>query len=270
MRPGSIRNREWTYLADLPVRLRLRGRAQPKAYWYRGFANLGDQLSPALIEWVSGEQPVWVSRTFRGKILGVGSILHQALSAGDLVWGSGLISPRPIRPPDSATFLGVRGPLTRSLIEADVPDVYGDPAVLLPKFYAPAIDKTHEVGVVPHYFDQADMAVDDPRIRFIDVTRPWNQVVNAILSCDVIASSSLHGLIIAEAYGTPAAWTRGTDSADDSGFKFNDYLLSTKRDESVPVPFDRGLTEVLRRVLPPPSIDPEPLIEAGRTGLPRS
>jgi pyruvyltransferase len=44
----------------------------------------------------------------------------------------------------------------------------------------------------------------DPQVRVIDPRRPWRTVVDEIAASDVVISSSLHGVIVAEAYGIPA------------------------------------------------------------------
>ena len=47
--------------------------------------------------------------------------------------------------------LAVRGPLSRNyLLEngVDCPDVYGDPALLFPKYYKPHIYKKYKLGII--------------------------------------------------------------------------------------------------------------------------
>ena len=52
-----------------------------------------------------------------------------------------------------------------------------------------------------------------------------------LLDCELVVSTSLHGLIFAEAFGIPARWVRDTTfpSKRNDVFKFNDHLLSTGR-----------------------------------------
>jgi len=51
-------------------------------------------------------------------------------------------------------------------------------------------------------------------------------VVDAINTCRYVASSSLHGLIVANAYGIPAVWTTFADTLAGDDTKFFDYYES--------------------------------------------
>jgi pyruvyltransferase len=233
------------------------------AFWW-GSLNFGDSLSEVVLGHVSRGTPVCVSHTYSGKMLGVGSVLHRALAEGDVVWGSGAIRETRIVPPPNVRFLAVRGPLTQSIVEGDVPSVFGDPSVLMPEIYSPRKGPRFRVGIVPHYADRAFVKSADPAIKVIDVWWPWRRVIDYITSCDVIVSSSLHGLIVAEAYGVPAAWIRVSDGITGGNFKFNDYYLSTDRPDRQPTPWSQGLDEALRRLTGPPRIDAAPLRTAWR------
>ena len=235
-----------------------------RAYWYRGVPNLGDQLSPQILKWICGAPPIWVDHAYSRKILSTGSIL-DALAPGDTVWGSGLMRDIAVTPPPGVSFLAVRGPLTRMRIRGDVPDVYGDPALLLPAFHAPPVVKRYGVGVVPHYVDLPRVERLDPAIRLIDVRKPWSEVVSQIRECEVILSSSLHGLIVAEAYGIPAGWIRISDRVLGGRFKFNDHYLGTGRDETRPAEWAAGVAAAIRRVSPAPVFDARKLMDAAIT-----
>lgn len=235
-------------------------RNRPRAHWYVGVPNLGDVLSAVVLEWITGHKPVWVTRRYEGKVLAIGSILESALAPNDIVWGAGLIRDAGLQPPSNTRFLAVRGPLTCDRIAGDVPQVYGDPALLLPIFHSREIRKEHQIGVVPHYVDRDVVRINDPAVLIIDVRDPWESVVDTIRACEVVVSSSLHGLIVAEAYKIPCVWVSITDRLVGGWFKFNDYFMGTGREKREPVPWERGLGYAVQNLVPRPEYDLEPLL----------
>lgn len=232
------------------------------AYWYRADHNFGDQMAPWLLEAVTGEIPIWVPWRSQGKILGVGSLMHY-MQDGDVVWGTGAIRNAPVEPHPKARILAVRGPLTRKLLHADVPEIYGDPALLLPRYYDQPQEELYDVGVIPHYVDKPFMQLPyDPSILMIDVDDEWRIVVDNIRKCGSIVSSSLHGLIVAEAYGIPATWVSAGDRLSGGTFKFHDYYLATGREPPAAVSWNGCLPR--QPPPPPPQIDLGPLIAAAK------
>jgi pyruvyltransferase len=229
-------------------------------YWFRGTTNFGDLISPVILAAIFDVEPVWVSKKYRPKVLGAGSILAAA-KAGDVVWGSGLLAPEPFNG-RGVRFLAVRGPRTRSLIEGDVPERYGDPGILIPTVYQPSRpERRYDVGLVPHYRDTDLMTSDDPSVRVIHVKDPdWRATVDQINQCDVIISSSLHGLIVAEAYGIPAVWVQPTDRLRGGRFKFLDYYEGSGRTPHM-ADWSKGLLAVASAAEPPPRLDPGALLE---------
>lgn len=229
-------------------------------YWFTGHPNFGDILSEVILRKVWGIAPVRVSSSFSGKALGTGSILCRAVR-GDVVWGSGLIRPQKFDG-RGIEFTAVRGPRTRSCIQGDVPEIYGDPGVLLPTFYTPRpLARRYDIGVVPHYVDKSAMALDDSGVLFIDIEElDWRLTVDRIAACDIIVSSSLHGIIAAEAYGVPAVWVQPTDGLMGGPFKFHDYYEGTKRD-ALQADWNAGLVSLVNRADAPHGLDPKPLLE---------
>ena len=135
------------------------------------------------------------------------------------------------------------GPLSRGRCIAqgiDCPPVYGDPALLFPRFYWPQISPIHELGIVPHFRD-ADAELlkrlnNESEVVVIDVTSGVEAFVNSLFGCRSIASSSLHGLIAADAYGIPSVWIQLNRADPAGGFKFRDYFESVRRPDVGPVP----------------------------------
>jgi hypothetical protein len=199
---------------------------------------------------------------YRRKVLAVGSVLHH-VAQKDVVWGAGVLRAGTIELPNDARVLAVRGPLSRGMIRGDVPEVYGDPAILVPLIFTPQESKRFRVGVVPHYRDRGVFAYADPAIAEIDVTTDWRDIVTAIVQCETVLSSSLHGLIVAEAYGVPAVWVRLSDRVARQDIKFDDYYLATNRDPVRPIRIEAGrLAAAVNSANSPPILDPSPLIDA--------
>lgn len=211
--------------------------------------NAGDMISAPILE-ALGMGIELVDRKRRGKLLAVGSIM-TALRAGDTVWGSGCIRDKIINAPIKTQFLAVRGPATRNRIKnADVPKIYGDPGLLLPLIYHPVVAKRHKLGILPHYIDKA--AVDSSEGHLIDIQAPWKAVIDEILSCERVVSSTLHGIVFCEAYGVPVTWAKYSDNIIGGAFKFQDYFLGTGRKKQAywkPIDPIEGLPEIQKRLM---------------------
>jgi pyruvyltransferase len=206
-----------------------------------GIRNWGDALNPILVELLSGRKAQPLKGYFHDRYLVVGSILGTANSHAQ-VWGSGFIREgESVMEPPRAVF-AVRGPLSRrALLKAgiDCPEVYGDPALLLPRFFDPDVPKQFDIGVIPHVVDKGHAWIEEHRnalgVKIIDVEGDTWEFVRAVKACRAILSSSLHGLICADAYGVPNAWIRLSDDLIGGAFKFRDYRLSIGAGEPSPI-----------------------------------
>jgi len=175
----------------------------------------------------------------------IGSTVNLLCNEQSVVWGAGVISDDLELPYKPIRVYAVRGPLTRKyLLKRGIacPEVYGDPALLLSLYYRPKIEKKHRMGIVLHYKDQTDenkkrILEAFPDVCFIDIAHydHWLGFVDKLLSCNVILSSSLHGLIMAESYGIPNVWVKLSDNVMGGEFKFHDFFLSINRDRLAPV-----------------------------------
>src|SRR5690242_4901490 len=106
------------------------------AFWCRipSRPNFGDALTPWLIRRLAGRPPLFVRpEDPRVKYFAAGSILSY-VGPRCIVWGSGIATDDDLVLP-AAQLLAVRGPLSRAAALAcggKCPEVYGDPALLLP------------------------------------------------------------------------------------------------------------------------------------------
>lgn len=204
--------------------------------------NYGDVLGKFLVEKISGKKVVftWPKKFsfldfFSPIYVTIGSILAN-VNHKCIVWGSGIIN-KEIKI-KNAKFLAVRGPQTRKyLIDLgyEVPEVYGDPALLLPRYFNPKVDKKYRYGIVPHYNDYKVVEKwfeNRSDIHLIDMmTNDIESKTIEFLQCERIISSSLHGVIIAHTYGIPAVWQKFSDKVFGDDIKYQDYM------ESVQIPF---------------------------------
>ena len=219
------------------------------ARWFTEHSNWGDELNPYLISRISGEQVRLVEDPDVPKYLCVGSTIHLA-DDNTTVWGAGFINPDH-HTVGTPKVLAVRGPKTRHKLTEDgieCPRVFGDPALLLPRFFNPKVTKRYAVGMIPHYIDKGNKWIQKlwnfPEIKKIDIQKPIEDVVKDILECEKIFSSSLHGIIAADAYGIPAYWIKFHNRLGD--FKFEDYLMSVGRDlDPIVITDDTPLNDVL-------------------------
>ena len=200
----------------------------PPRVSFSEYNNFGDKLNATILGKYVGVYKL-VKMKDPKKLVCMGSILEKS-QEGDTIWGSGLMYEKEYQAPVGTTILAVRGKLSRELIKGvDVPEVYGDPALLMPLVYHPNIKKIHKVGYIPHRVDQEIIPEKWKKGFVIDVTQDTYKTIDEILSCEKIVSSCLHGIIVAEAYGIPATWIELSDNVFGKGFKFRDYASSTNR-----------------------------------------
>jgi hypothetical protein len=123
----------------------------------------------------------------------------------------------------------VRGTLTRDRICGQRQSVaLGDPGLLADRLIEPPAVKRHPLGVIPHLIDHNNSEVHTflarhPHAALIDVTSPVRTVLETIAACERVLSSSLHGLVFADALGVPNAWFTASDRLLGGRHKFDDY-----------------------------------------------
>jgi pyruvyltransferase len=194
-----------------------------KAYWYKGdISNVGDMLTPYILKHLTGQEPEWSFDP--GKFLAVGSIA-EFISDNDIVFGSGFIQPMHIEKHENVTFLAVRGAKTAELLKESgyyVPDVLGDPAILMPDIYFPKVKKKYDVAFIPHYVEVKEFKAKY-KGHYISVSNTVEGFISEMLQCKSVITSSLHAYILAEAYGINAEYVQLTDKIIGGMFKFEDY-----------------------------------------------
>lgn len=201
-------------------------------HWGRGLNNFGDCLQPDILR-CYGFTPVYVPQR-RSDVVLAGSILQWVPSDyKGIILGTGGGEQNYDFP--NAYIVGVRGELSLSRLKQEsVIGVVGDPGLIMNKVFPDKVDKTNQLGVIPHFVDKDHVILRQWAARFgkdsllIDVLRNPRDVIHDIKSCEYIVSSSLHGLIIADAFDIPNARfvIRETMPTEFYDYKFKDYYSS--------------------------------------------
>ena len=228
-----------------------------KPVWYFSAegSNFGDKCSSNVISALADVFPLYTSKNTVNRLVFTGSILNELKQFGwklydsDVVYGSGCMQKDgPLPKNCKANIQLVRGPLTRNeLIKAGIqcPEKYGDPGIFIP--FACKIkseSKKYAHGLILHFRDKAANSnniiqiAKQNNIQVIDVFDDPINICKKIQSCSHIYSSSLHGIIVAEAMGISATWVELSNLLEGNGFKFYDYYLGSGRSEDDVVRLD--------------------------------
>ncbi|MCQ4287302.1 polysaccharide pyruvyl transferase family protein [Pseudomonas stutzeri] len=224
-----------------------------KLYWCRGKGrsdpsqrNFGDYLSPLLVEMLAGKQ-VEYTPISRAEMMAIGSILPRERKARRFflprrlhVWGAGTDAPG-LSFSSRHYYHALRGVKSCEQVAGlrDSPAL-GDPGLLAGHWWGDRVKpaKTHRVGIIPHYVDREHPAIIDasklPGVLLIDVFWPVEEVLRAIQSCSFVLSSSMHGLIVADAFEVPNRRLRLSNGLI-SDFKFVDYYSAFSLNEPEPL-----------------------------------
>lgn len=272
-------------------------------YTWKGIRhrNWGDDLNYYFLRELTGRSVVMYHNFKLAKwlhlknYLCIGTLLDAVNYSNPqtIVWGSGVSGQeRSFVHPEK--ILAVRGPKTKELCDrygVPCPEVYGDPAFLLPLAYQPhrgiqgffsvettkakklsanvassvqdsissniysgnfnavsqlstlnTLLSTFKLGIIPHVVDLHHPVIEEIREKYaneiliIDLAhyKKWTDVINQVCSCERILSSSLHGLIVSDAYQVPNCWIELSGKISGGYFKYYDYASSVNRDFSVP------------------------------------
>ena len=241
--------------------------------WGASKQNFGDELSGVLLRLITNQHVRIYSEGRSARLLAVGSIVDLS-TPGDVIWSTGVKNvpstqverERLAAKVKGSVITAMRGPRSRDAIlnvTADdpsrVPAVYGDGALLLPLFFPQLIHHSidpapqMQVLVLPHYHEHAytvtalasfhHSGVFDPyALKLVSIMDAWPLLLRAITSADLVIASSLHGVIVAEAFGVPARYWR-TPASQEPLHKYNDYYEGT--DRVGPMPYATSLHEAL-------------------------
>lgn len=206
-----------------------------KAYWWREVPNFGDALAPFLLERFSSLKVDWDTIS-HASVASIGSILEHIPPLWDgYILGSGKLMEhsRLHLHTKTATILAIRGPLSARGIPGNF--ALGDPGLLANELVGPQ-EKKWDLGIVPHWQDRSLIERFQHLVKppfSAKVIHPGGDpldVIREIGSCRRIVTSSLHGMIVADAFGgIPRRVEICHEMLRDGGdFKFRDYSASIK------------------------------------------
>lgn len=217
-----------------------------RLFWYRREPNFGDALSPLVVAHVSGRTVEWAPRE-QAELFACGSLMTMIANGHGgpreprpAIWGAGCMGPVDRDFLDHVEVALLRGPITAALLERR-DTRFGDPGLLAPEAVGGLPAREDKIGVVPHLTRRADPALAaladaEPRIELIDpATEDAAGVVRRIASCAYVLSSSLHGLVVADACGVPNAWLEPWGNHGHAALKFHDYAASVGRALGAPL-----------------------------------
>lgn len=225
-------------------------------------SNVGDLLSVIVTKYMCDYNGIDIDCDIKGTkhLYAIGSILLGYKDA--VIWGSGFgrtINNKLInklygvqhRLLHKIDIRAVRGPETKKILESmgyKCPDIYGDPAILMPLFYSAKKEKKKKYVVVYHY-SQKENCKDYNEIEVLDTfCSDWKKFIDVICSAELVISSSLHGIILAEAYGVPAIML--SKGKNDDITKYKDWYYSTGRKK---FPIAENIEEAIK--LTPSKVD---------------
>jgi pyruvyltransferase len=248
---------------------------KPKIYYFPSDNNFGDFITPYFLckccdvnsilrnqfdesETKMNSYELEFDNIASPKIISCGSVMRLA-NNHTFVYGSGI---RDINQDINLCIPKiVRGPMTQNRltkIGCYCPDVFGDPALLLPLYHNPIISKKYSIGIIPHiiHYDMVkNMYQSDPSILIINlhvnhdnIVSDMENIIDQILSCEKILSSSLHGLIVSDTYEIPNKWIQYDDKIPGDDTKFYDYFRSVKRTDKIFIDCSQTLPSIEKMI----------------------
>ena len=208
--------------------------------WWNNDINIGDTLSPVICNYLLEKKGINAERSVKKTkhLYALGSVIgHKEFDA--TIWGSGIIGLTRIPSiVNNSKYIqydirALRGPLSKEIMKSAGYNVegcaLGDPGVLMPLIYSPSHrNKKYKYTVIVHHEMESVRNVKSE--HFLSVkTKDYKGFISQILESEVVISSSLHGIILAESYGIPAVFLMQGKEVENQMFKYYDWYYSTER-----------------------------------------
>ena len=201
-------------------------------WWIRPApGNMGDWLSPYIISKLTGNSVCYTDIN-NSKLISLGSI-GKFISYHHTVWGTG-ISTIETNINKNARFLAVRGPYTAKAIKksgGNPPELFGDPAILLPLIYQPKkIITKSNYGLVRHFVHQnCDLKISEGITDLnilLSSPKDIENFIDQLVSFKAVVTTSLHVLILCISYNIPCRLIKIDETeigVHGDGIKYNDF-----------------------------------------------
>lgn len=208
------------------------------AYWSpkpkNNFENAGDYFNRILMEKLYFCKTRCVSaKNSDVDVMMCGSIITHFKRVSYVV-GAGFQNRKPVLNRDPGSYLAVRGKMTAERLGSQGVNVgnmikYVDPGLMVSMIYGfGEVSKKHKIGIIPHYVDECRIREKySGEYEIISMkTTDVQTLCRKICECEIILSSSLHGIIFAHSFGIPAYHIELSKMMDGDNFKFRDYWSS--------------------------------------------
>jgi len=195
--------------------------------------NLGDRFTDL---WLTkqGYDHTVTDKLAEGNFIGVGSLLEQCQGHDLTIWGTGRATdPRKTGLVDltKGTVLALRGPLSalgaygaRSAVNSRKGFVMGDAGLLAADLLEDVPPRNGMPGAVfvPHWTEYERVVAEKGEDATVNLLGDPIEALHRIREATYVVSSSLHGLIFADAFGVEREWDYQEKAVGDP-FKFRDY-----------------------------------------------
>ena len=221
------------------------------AYFLR-IPNVGDMVNSDIVTALTGRPVVHVAPSVKPHLLASGSVMASSMPSS-YIWGTGVMHPDfGIGNPLAKKICAVRGKLSHSALRragiavGDIP--FGDPGYLAPGLLGIERKKNTQfrIGLACHYVDRGNPVLrrilQEHDVVDLNVHDYPVDFLRQMAGCDVVISSSLHGLIFAEAFGIPNLWLKAGEEIAGGDFKFNDWFSMSRRPQTSPYMLEAGDT----------------------------
>ena len=204
-------------------------------YWtpkHKQYVNAGDYFNKILVNKLYHCVCTPVKDFTNIDVVFCGSVLsHPTIKYAKNIVGCGLQNDNMPSNMDGSAYFALRGRLTKQRLEekgikfkSDIKFV--DPGLLVSKIYDfGEVTKKYKIGIIPHYVDEENIIEKyNEKYKIISMkTSDIQKICRDIKECEIILSSSLHGIIFSHSLGVPAYHIELSKLQQGDNFKFKDY-----------------------------------------------